>query len=33
MPHYDQHVWLFRENPMGVLMPFNPMVTCDHHKG
>ena len=33
MPHYDQHVWLFRENPMGELMPFNPMVTCEHHKG
>lgn len=33
MPHYDQHVWLFRENPMGDLMPFNPSVTCDHHKG
>ncbi len=32
MPHYDQHVWLFRENPMGVLMPFNPNVTCEHHK-
>lgn len=32
MPHYDQHVWLFRENPMGELMPFNPNVTCDHHK-
>ena len=30
MPHYDQHVWLFRENPMGVLMPFNPNVTCEH---
>jgi hypothetical protein len=30
MPHYDQHVWLFRENPMGDLMPFNPSVTCDH---
>ncbi|HEY0920143.1 hypothetical protein [Devosia sp.] len=29
-PHYDQHVWLFRENPMGVLMPFNPNVTCEH---
>lgn len=33
MPHYDQHVWLFRENPMGVLMPFNPNVTCEHAKG
>lgn len=32
MPHFDQHVWLFRENPMGELMPFNPNVTCDHHK-
>ena len=32
MPHYDQHVWLFRENPMGALMPFNPNVTCEHHK-
>ncbi|MCG6884487.1 MAG: hypothetical protein LJE62_12105 [Silicimonas sp.] len=31
MPHYDQHVWLFRENPMGDLMPFNPAVTCEHH--
>lgn len=30
-PHYDQHVWLFRDNPMGVLMPFNPNVTCEHH--
>lgn len=31
-PHFDQHVWLFRENPMGQLMPFNPNVTCEHHK-
>lgn len=30
-PHFDQHVWLFRENPMGILMPFNPNVTCEHH--
>ncbi len=30
-PHYDQHVWLYRENPMGNLMPFNPAVTCEHH--
>lgn len=28
MPHYDQHVWLQRDNPAGVLMPFNPMVHC-----
>lgn len=32
MPHFDQHVWLFRENPVGTLMPFNPAVTCEHHK-
>lgn len=31
-PHFDQHVWLFRDNPMGDLMPFNPNVTCEHHK-
>ena len=30
MPHYDQHVWLYRENPMGDLMPFNPNVSCDN---
>ncbi len=29
-PHFDQHVWLWRENPAGVLMPFNPSVTCEH---
>ena len=33
MPHFDQHVWLFRDNPSGVLMPFNPNVSCDHHDG
>lgn len=31
MPHYDQHVWLFRDNPNGALLPFNPNVTCAHH--
>lgn len=30
MPHYDQHVWLYRANPAGDLMPFNPAVNCDH---
>jgi len=33
MPHFDQHVWLFRDNPAGTLEPFNPAVTCDHHAG
>lgn len=31
-PHFDQHVWLYRENPAGDLMPFNANVTCEHHK-
>jgi hypothetical protein len=30
-PHYDRHVWIYRENPAGVFSPFNPTVTCDHH--
>ena len=29
-PHFDQHVWLYRENPNGNLMPFNPAVSCRH---
>ena len=32
-PHYDQHVWLYRENPRGTYEPFNPTVTCRHHRG
>ena len=31
-PHYDQHIWAFRDNPTGVLMPFNPIVTCKNQK-
>ena len=27
-PHYDRHVWLFRDNPSGVFAPFNPNVRC-----
>lgn len=29
-PHYDQHVWLYRDNPTGMFTPFNPAVTCEH---
>jgi hypothetical protein len=29
-PHYEHHVWLYRENPNGVFVPFNPAVTCAH---
>jgi hypothetical protein len=31
-PHYDRHVWLYRENPMGMYAQFNPNVTCKHHR-
>lgn len=32
-PHFDRHVWIYRENPNGVFTPFNPAVSCRHHKG
>jgi hypothetical protein len=32
-PHYDRHVWLWRENPKGMFAQFNPNVSCRHHKG
>jgi len=32
-PHFDRHVWIYRENPNGVFAPFNPAVTCEHHRG
>ncbi len=32
-PHYDRHVWIYRENPTGVFAPFNPSVTCQYHRG
>ena len=31
-PHYDRHVWLYRENPNGVFAMFNPKVSCKAHK-
>ncbi len=30
-PHYDRHVWLYRENPSGVFAQFNPKVSCAAH--
>lgn len=27
--HYDLHVWLFKDNPLGVFNPVNPDVKCD----
>jgi hypothetical protein len=32
-PHYDRHIWLFRENPNGMFAQFNPAVSCAEHKG
>jgi hypothetical protein len=31
-PHFDRHVWIYRDNPNGVFTPFNPNVTCEHAK-
>ena len=30
-PHYDRHVWVFRENPAGIFAQYNPAVSCEHH--
>ena len=32
-PHYDRHVWLYRDNPNGLFAQFNPAVSCKAHKG
>ncbi len=32
-PHYDRHVWLYRDNPSGIFGQFNSAVSCAHHKG
>lgn len=31
-PHYDRHVWIYRDNPNGVFAQYNPTVTCAHHR-
>lgn len=31
MPHFELHMWLYRNNPNGLFAPFNPSVTCDNH--
>ena len=31
-PHYDRHVWLYRDNPNGIFAQFNPNVNCKAHK-
>ena len=32
-PHFDRHVWVYRDNPKGVFAQFNPTVSCTHHRG
>jgi hypothetical protein len=32
-PHFDRHVWIYRDNPNGVFAQFNPTVSCAHHRG
>lgn len=32
-PHYDRHVWLYRDNPNGIFAQFNPTVSCKYHTG
>lgn len=29
-PHFELHLWLYRDNPNGTFTPFNPDVTCEH---
>lgn len=31
-PHYEQHLWVFRDNPNGAYQPMNPKVTCQNHR-
>ena len=31
-PHYDRHVWIFRDNPNGMFAQFNPKVSCSAHQ-
>ena len=31
-PHFDRHVWIYRQNPSGVFTPLNPAVTCAAHQ-
>ena len=32
MPHYELHMWLYRDNANGIFAQFNPDVTCSHHQ-
>ena len=32
-PHYELHLWVHEENPLGPTFPFNPNVSCATHDG
>ncbi len=32
-PHYDRHVWIYRDNPNGMFAQYNPKVSCQFHAG
>jgi hypothetical protein len=32
-PHFDRHVWIYRDNPNGMFVPLNPAVSCANHRG
>jgi len=32
-PHYDRHVWIYRDNPNRIYAQFNPNATCKWHRG
>ncbi len=29
-PHFDLHMWLYRDNPNGMFAQYNPNVSCEH---
>lgn len=29
-PHFDLHMWLYRDNPNGLFAQYNPTVSCEH---
>lgn len=32
-PHYELHVWAWRENPRGTFANWNPRVSCEEYEG
>ncbi|MGH7570647.1 MAG: hypothetical protein ACREMK_02250 [Gemmatimonadota bacterium] len=32
-PHYELHIWLYKDNPSGMFSPYNSALSCDTHDG